>query len=151
MAMHRRRSPLFHLAAAFVCVLVLASAPAAQAPARPYRILISNDDGVRAPGILALAQALQTLGEITIAAPAENQSGKGHSITTSDPIFVEAVTLPGGLPAFSIVAPPATCVKVGVRMLMKERPISSSPGSSRIQPGMFTYVSAPSARRARRR
>ena len=53
-----------------------ASAAAAR-PQRPYRILVTNDDGVRAPGILAVAQALQSLGEITIAAPAENQSGKG--------------------------------------------------------------------------
>src|ERR671931_397931 len=54
---------------------------AAAAPAQhPYRILVTNDDGVRAPGILAVAQALQPLGEVTIAAPSENQSGKGHSI-----------------------------------------------------------------------
>src|SRR3954466_13748380 len=39
------------------------------APQRPYRILVSNDDGVRAPGILAVAQALQSVGEVTIAAP----------------------------------------------------------------------------------
>jgi len=57
------------------------AAPIAHAQ-RPYRILVTNDDGVRAPGILALAQAMQMLGEITIAAPSENQSGKGHSITT---------------------------------------------------------------------
>src|SRR6478672_8604079 len=70
---------------------------------RPYRILVTNDDGVRAPGILAVAQALQPLGEITIAAPSENQSGKSHSIVTSDPIFVEQVTLTGGLHGYSIV------------------------------------------------
>jgi 5'-nucleotidase len=138
--MRMRRSPLFHLAAAFVCLLALAAAPAAQP--RAYRILISNDDGVRAPGILALALALQTLGEITIAAPSENQSGKGHSITTSDPIFVESVTLPGGLQAFSIVAPPATCVKVGVRALMTERPDLVVAGINRgYNLGMVTYVS----------
>jgi 5'-nucleotidase len=137
-----RRSPLAHIAAALVCVLVLANAPAAQTPPRAYRILISNDDGVRAPGILAVAQALLTLGEVTIAAPAENQSGKAHSITTSDPIFVEPVTLAGGLPAFSILAPPATCVKIGVRALMKERPDLVVSGINRgYNLGMVTYVS----------
>src|SRR5574342_67504 len=78
-----------------------AATPAGQ---RPYRILVTNDDGVRAPGILAVAQALQPLGEVTIAAPSENQSGKGHSIVTSDPIFVDQVTLTGGLRGFSIIA-----------------------------------------------
>src|SRR5947208_8075550 len=112
------------------------------APQRPYRILVSNDDGVRAPGILAVAQALQPLGEVTIAAPSENQSGKGHSIITSDPIFVDQVTLAGGLPAFSIVATPATCVKVGIRALMSERPDLVVSGINRgYNVGVVTYVS----------
>ena len=75
-------------------VVAWRAAPAAQSA--PYRILISNDDGVRAPGILALALALRPLGEITIAAPAENQSGKGHSITIGEPMYVDKVTLAAG-------------------------------------------------------
>ncbi len=120
------------------------AAPAAAAPAaqHPYRILITNDDGVRAPGILAVAQALQSIGEITIAAPAENQSGKAHSIITSDPIFVDQVTLAGGIRAFSIVATPASCVKVGVRALMAEKPDLVVAGINRgYNLGMVTYVS----------
>jgi 5'/3'-nucleotidase len=136
------RSPLFHILAAFACVVVLVHTPTAQQPPRPYRILLSNDDGVRAPGLLAMAQALQPLGEITIAAPSENQSGKGHAIVTSDPIFVDPVTLTGGLQAFSIVAPPATCVKVGVRALMIEKPDLVVSGINRgYNLGMVTYVS----------
>jgi 5'-nucleotidase len=136
-----RRPALLQIVAACACALVLSSAPAAQAP-RPYRILLTNDDGVRAPGILAVAQALQPLGEVTIAAPSENQSGKGHSIVTSDPIFVDMVTLAGGLRAFSIVATPATCVKVGVRGLMSERPDLVVSGINRgYNLGMVTYVS----------
>jgi len=103
---------------------------------------VTNDDGVRAPGILAVAQALQPLGEITIAAPSENQSGKGHSIVTSDPIFVDQVTLSGGLRGFSIVATPATCVKVGIRALMSSRPDLVVSGINRgYNVGMVTYVS----------
>jgi hypothetical protein len=49
----------------------------------PYRILVSNDDGVRAPGIAAVAQILQAIGDVHIVGPAENQSGKGHSIRCS--------------------------------------------------------------------
>src|SRR4029078_1134594 len=116
-----------------------AAPPAVQ---RPYRILVTNDDGVRAPGILAVAQALQPLGEITIAAPSENQSGKGHSIVTSDPIFVDQVTLSGGLRGFSIVATPATCVKVGVRALRTSRPDLVVSGINRgYNLGLVTYVS----------
>ena len=123
------------------CASGLATTHAPQTP-RPYRILVTNDDGVRAPGILALAQALQPLGDITIAAPAENQSGKGHSIVTSDPIFVDQVTLAGGLRAFSIGATPASCVKVGVRALMTERPDLVVSGINRgYNLGMVTYVS----------
>jgi 5'/3'-nucleotidase len=139
-----RRSLLLFVVSA--CAHVVATTPRASASAagqqRPYRILVTNDDGVRAPGILAVAQALQSLGEITIAAPAENQSGKGHSIITSDPIFVDQVTLAGGLPAFSIVATPATCVKVGVRALMTQRPDLVVSGINRgYNLGMVTYVS----------
>ena len=136
-----RRTFLLCIAAACACAPIVATTRAAEQP-RPYRILLTNDDGVRAPGILALAQALQPLGEITIAAPAENQSGKGHSIVTSDPIFVDQVTLAGGLRAFSIVATPATCVKVGVRALMTERPDLVVSGINRgYNLGMVTYVS----------
>jgi 5'-nucleotidase len=132
---------LLCVVAVCACAPGLATTPAPQI-SRPYRILVTNDDGVRAPGILALAQALQPLGDITIAAPAENQSGKGHSIVTSDPIFVDQVTLAGGLRAFSIVATPASCVKVGVRALMTERPDLVVSGINRgYNLGMVTYVS----------
>ena len=143
----RRCSPSFrvHLSiitvAACVCAVLSADAPALHAQ-RPYRILVTNDDGVRAPGILAVAQALQTLGEVTIAAPSENQSGKGQSIVTSDPIFVDQVTLAGGLRGYSIVATPATCVKVALHALMSERPDLVVSGINRgYNLGMVTYVS----------
>ena len=53
----------------------------------PYRILVTNDDGVRAPGIAAVAQVLQAIGTVIIVAPAEQQSGSGHGLTTRDPVF----------------------------------------------------------------
>src|SRR5918996_1340332 len=73
---------------------------------RAFRILVSNDDGVRAPGIAALAQELKSIGEVTIVAPAENQSGKGHSISIAEPIFRDEVVLAGGLRATSLTATP---------------------------------------------
>jgi 5'-nucleotidase len=144
--MSTRRSPLAWIACA-VAVLLLLQAPAAQVvapeqPSRPYRILVTNDDGIRAPGLLAVTQALQTLGEVTVAAPVENQSGKGHSITTSDPILVDPITIAGAVRAFAIAAPPATCVKVAVRALMPDRPDLVVSGINRgYNLGMVTYVS----------
>lgn len=115
----------------------------AQAPASaPYRILITNDDGVRAPGILAVAQALATLGDITIVAPADNQSGKGHSISITDPIFADPVTLPGDVPATALTATPASCVKVGVGALMPQKPDLVVSGINRgYNLGNVAYVS----------
>jgi 5'-nucleotidase len=88
----------------------------------PYRILISNDDGVRAPGIAAVAQILQAIGQVIIVAPAENQSGKGHSIVTSEPILREDLTLPNGLKAIGLTATPATTVNVAIRNIVTPLP-----------------------------
>jgi len=88
----------------------------------PYRILISNDDGVRAPGLAAVAQVLQAIGQVIIVAPAENQSGKGHSIVTSEPILREDLTLPNGLKAIGLTATPATTVNVAIRNILKPLP-----------------------------
>jgi 5'-nucleotidase len=108
----------------------------------PYRILVTNDDGVRAPGILALAQALKAVGDVTIVAPAENQSGKGHSISITDPVYVDAVTVGGGLAAFGATATPASCVKIAVLALMKERPQLVVSGINRgVNVGRISYVS----------
>jgi 5'-nucleotidase len=91
-------------------------------PAPPYRILVSNDDGVRAPGLAALAQVLQAIGEVTIVAPAENQSGKGHSIVTSEPIFRDDITLPNGLKAIGLTATPVTAMSVALRNIVAPKP-----------------------------
>ena len=99
--------------AALACVCLTLTTVGAGATAqtqRPFRILLTNDDGVRSPGILAVALALRGQVELTIAAPSENQSGKGHSITTSDPIFVDTITLGPDLPAYSLQTTPASCV-----------------------------------------
>jgi 5'-nucleotidase len=94
----------------------------AQQPPPPYRILISNDDGVRAPGLAAVAQILQAIGQVSIVAPSENQSGKGHSIITSEPILREDITLPNGLKAIGLSATPATTVNVAIRNILKPLP-----------------------------
>lgn len=83
------------------------------------RILITNDDGVRAPGIAVLAKALQQDGhQIAVAAPAQEQSGVGHGLTFLTPVFVEPYQLPGlDVPAFSVWGKPADCTKIGTDVL----------------------------------
>ena len=55
------------------------------------RILLTNDDGVFAPGLRALRKELRRLGDVTVVAPAQEQSGVGHSITLLTPLVVKAV------------------------------------------------------------
>jgi 5'/3'-nucleotidase len=146
--LHSRRPVCFGVLALAAVAIGLAcagrAASAAQGlqPERPYRILVTNDDGVRAPGLLALAQALRRSADVTIVAPAQNQSGKGHSIATSEPIFVDSITLSGDIPAFSVETTPASCVKVAIGALMRERPDLVVSGINRgYNLGMVTYVS----------
>src|SRR5215207_9550924 len=80
---------------------------------QPYRILVTNDDGIRSLGLAALAQALAPVGEVTIVGPTENQSGTGHAITLNDPIYMERVDV-GGKSATGLFATPATCVRVAL-------------------------------------
>lgn len=103
-----------------VCAVLPSLAQNRQPP--PYHILVSNDDGVRAPGLAALAQVLQAIGEVTIVAPVENQSGKGHSIITSEPIFREDLTLPNGLKAIGLTATPASTMNVAIQNIVAPKP-----------------------------
>ena len=120
---NRRMQSIRVTAVLLVALCLLAPVGAQQrAAAPPYRILISNDDGVRAPGLAAVAQVLQAIGEVIIVAPAENQSGKGHSIITSEPIFREDLTLPNGLRAIGLTATPASAVNVAIRNILKPKP-----------------------------
>ncbi len=103
-------------------LLALSTFAPADAQQPPYRILISNDDGVRAPGLAAVAQILQAIGDVLIVAPVENQSGKGHSITISEPIFRDDLTLPNGLKAIGLTATPASTVKLAFKNILKPKP-----------------------------
>src|SRR5689334_10635114 len=88
----------------------------------PYTFLVSNDDGVRAPGIAAVAQVLQAIGNVVIVGPAENQSGKGHSIVVSEPVFREDLTLPNGMKAIGLTATPASTGNIAIRNIVRRSP-----------------------------
>ena len=115
-----RRLASAALVAAILILTGSGSAGSARAQ-QPYRILLTNDDGVRALGLAALAQALAPLGEITIVAPSENQSGTGHAITLNDPIYTERVDV-AGRTATGLLATPATCVRVALSKLLPSKP-----------------------------
>lgn len=74
------------------------------------RILVTNDDGVHAPGILALVQAMRSIGEVTVSAPKRNQSASGHKKTLFQEVEVIPTTMEDGYPAFSVDGSPADCI-----------------------------------------
>ncbi len=85
-------------------------------------ILITNDDGISAPGIWHLWHAMRDRANIIIAAPKEQQSGKGLSITLKSPIRSEVVEWEGALKAWQISGTPADCIKLSLSVLLDKKP-----------------------------
>lgn len=114
-----------HVVAVVVTLLLpLGSfAPAGAAPLSPMRVLVTNDDGVGAPGIDALVQALSQNPalEITVIAPATNQSGTGDNFNTG-PINVFPSSTAGAFPATAVAGFPADTVFYGVTHAMPVPP-----------------------------
>lgn len=73
-------------------------------------ILVTNDDGIQAPGLLALAQAMRQLGKVTVFAPDHNWSASGHVKTLDRPLRVHETTLADGSAAFTSDGAPSDCV-----------------------------------------
>jgi 5'-nucleotidase len=90
-------------------------------------ILISNDDGIDAPGIIALAEALSDLGEVFVVAPDREQSAKSHSISLDRPLRVFE-RQPGW---FAVDGTPADCVYLGLLHLAPRRPALVASGINR--------------------
>ena len=87
------------------------------------RILLTNDDGIFAPGLRALHKELMRLGDVTVIAPHVEQSGVGHSITLLTPLVVKAVEKEDGSPwGWSVEGSPADCVKLAIIELMDRPP-----------------------------
>lgn len=88
---------------------------------RPY-ILVTNDDGVDSPGLLALKQALQAVGEVSVVAPAQNWSAASHIKTFDRPLRVVEVRLADGDVAFSTDGTPTDAVSLAVLGILPRRP-----------------------------
>ena len=82
-------------------------------------ILVTNDDGIHAQGLSALAQALESLGEVFVVAPDREQSAVGHALTLHRPLRVDQV----GERRFAVNGTPSDCVNLGVLGLLPEPPV----------------------------
>ncbi len=87
------------------------------------RILLTNDDGIFAPGLAAIYKKLITLGEVIVAAPSESRSGMSHSLTFFSPLVCNKVDVNGLFTGYSVQGSPADCVKLSVLHLYKDTPI----------------------------
>jgi len=86
-------------------------------------ILVTNDDGVNAPGIRTLIEVLNEIGEVVVVAPDSPQSGMGHAITIDSTLFVRRVNSHNvSQIEYSCSGTPADCVKLGIREVLKRKP-----------------------------
>lgn len=86
-------------------------------------ILVTNDDGITAPGIRSLIEVMNTLGDVVVVAPDSPQSGKGHAITVDSTLYVEQVEVANSTHLeYTCSGTPADCVKLAVREILGRRP-----------------------------
>ncbi len=83
-------------------------------------ILITNDDGIRADGIIELAKTMSNIANVYVVAPDTQKSATGHAITIHSPIMVNEEFIQENIKAYSITGTPADCVKVGLEALFKD-------------------------------
>ncbi len=116
---------------AFLATLLITAMVAAAEPARPH-VLITNDDGIDDPGLVALVQVLRADYRITVAAPATNQSSVSHGVTHRTPVLVEERPGQDGVRWFAVHAQPATCTRIGVTgLLAQDAPVLVLSGINR--------------------
>lgn len=86
------------------------------------KILVTNDDGIYAPGIYALYQAMKEIGEAYVVAPDYERSAVGHAITLSDPLRVLEVERNGEFFGWAVNGTPADCVKLAAKAILNFKP-----------------------------
>jgi len=88
-------------------------------------ILVTNDDGITAPGLRKLIELMKTVGDVVVVAPDSPQSGKGHAITIDSTLYLKRVTIDpkeGAPREYSCSGTPADCVKLGLQEILDKRP-----------------------------
>jgi 5'-nucleotidase len=102
-------------------LLLAACAAAPPAPEKHYRILVTNDDGIDAPGIVALAAAMKPLGEVVVVAPKTDQSGKAHSTSIGTGVAsIVPVDRDGARFGYAVEGTPTDCVLVALYWLSRD-------------------------------
>jgi 5'-nucleotidase len=127
---------------AAVIVLLIACAAWGQGTPKAH-VLITNDDGIDAPGIAALVDAVREDYRITVCAPAAEHSGTGHGITYRTPVLVEQRASTDGISRYAIHATPATCTQIGITgLLTADEPVMVLSGINRgANVGRSTWIS----------
>ncbi|MBW7844272.1 MAG: 5'/3'-nucleotidase SurE [Bacteroidia bacterium] len=85
-------------------------------------ILVSNDDGITAPGIRNLVDAVKDLGEVVVVAPDSPQSAMGHAVTIHKPLRLEKTDLYGDIQSYKCSGTPVDCVKLAVDKVLHRKP-----------------------------
>ena len=94
----------------------------ASAISRKPVILITNDDGITAPGIMNLVESVKDLGKVIVVAPDKPQSGMGHAITIGQPLRLQKVQVFEGIESYSCTGTPVDCVKLAVDKVLHRKP-----------------------------
>ena len=87
-------------------------------------ILVTNDDGINAPGIRFLIDIMNDVGDVVVVAPDSPQSGMGHAITINNTLYCEPIVINKNEPQseYSCSGTPADCVKIAVNEILKRKP-----------------------------
>lgn len=85
-------------------------------------ILVTNDDGITAPGLRSLVEAMQKIGEVVVVAPDSPQSGMGHAITIGRPLRMDKVEMHGEFLGYQCSGTPVDCVKLAVNKVLHRKP-----------------------------
>lgn len=85
-------------------------------------ILVTNDDGITAPGIRTLMNTMKELGRVVVVAPDSPQSGMGHAVTIAEPIRLDKVNLYEGFETYQCSGTPVDCVKLAVTRVLHQKP-----------------------------
>lgn len=85
-------------------------------------ILVTNDDGITAPGIRKLVEFMNEIGDVVVVAPNSPQSGKGHAITINSTLTFEEINLEGPQKDFSLSGTPVDCVKFALDKILDRKP-----------------------------
>jgi 5'-nucleotidase len=85
-------------------------------------ILVTNDDGMEAKGLLALVDTAKFFGEVVVVAPAQPQSGMSHAITVKTPLQVKKIDENGNVIRYECIGTPVDCVKIAFNKLLRQKP-----------------------------